>query len=71
MPKHLPKSKYDYIYQKSLNPIMSKITRFRAYQLGTPGSSFSYSVDDHFTLIEARITTKSMLGISAELKLLN
>lgn len=33
---------------------MSKITRFRAYQLGSKGSSFSYLVDDHFTLIEAR-----------------
>ena len=33
---------------------MSTITRFRAYQLGSKGSSFSYSVDDHFTLIEAR-----------------
>jgi len=33
---------------------MSKITRFRAYQLGSKGSSFSYSVDNHFTLIEAR-----------------
>ena len=68
--KHLPKSKYDYIYQKSLSPIMNKITRFRAYQLGTPGSSFSYSVDDHFTLIEARLTPMSIRGISAELKLL-
>ena len=50
---------------------MNKITRFRAYQLGTPGSSFSYSVDDHFTLIEARLTAMSMRGVSAELKLLN
>ena len=50
---------------------MNKITRFRAYQLGTPGSSFSYSVDDHFTLIEARLTAISMRGVSAELRLLN
>ena len=50
---------------------MNKITRFRAYQLGTPGSSFSYSVDDHFTLIEARLTAMSMRGVSAELRLLN
>ena len=50
---------------------MNKITRFRAYQLGTPGSSFSYSVDDHFTLIEARLTAMSMRGVIAELKLLN
>lgn len=50
---------------------MNKITRFRAYQLGIPGSSFSYSVDDHFTLIEARLTHMSIRGISAELELLN
>lgn len=50
---------------------MSKITRFRAYQLGTPGSSFSYSVDDHLTLIEARLTVTSARGINAELKSLS
>ena len=33
---------------------MNHYTRFRAYQLGTCGASFSLSVDDHFTLIEAR-----------------
>lgn len=33
---------------------MSHYTRFRAYQLGECGASFSLSVDDHFTLIEAR-----------------
>lgn len=32
------------------------ITRFRAYQLGEAGSSFSYCHEGHFTLIEARIT---------------
>ena len=31
-------------------------TRFRAYQLGNAGSSFSYYADGHFTLIEARLT---------------
>ena len=50
---------------------MSKVTRFRAYQLGTPGSLFSYSVDNHFTLIEARLTVVSAGSISAELKFLN
>lgn len=50
---------------------MNKITRFRAYQLGTPGSSFSYSVDNYFTLIEARLTILSLKGIFEELKLLN
>lgn len=33
---------------------MNHYTRFRAYQLGTCGASFSLSVDNHFTLIEAR-----------------
>jgi len=31
-------------------------TRFRAYQLGEAGSSYSYFADGHFTLIEARRT---------------
>lgn len=31
-------------------------TRFRAYQLGEAGSSYSYWADGHFTLIEARRT---------------
>jgi hypothetical protein len=34
----------------------SKVTRFRAYQLGASGSSFSYFVDGHFTVLEARMT---------------
>ncbi len=49
---------------------MNKITRFRAYQLGCAGSSFSYSVDNHFTLIEARLTSMNVTGIMAELKAL-
>ena len=31
-------------------------TRFRAYQIGEPGSSYSYWANGHFTLIEARRT---------------
>ena len=50
---------------------MSKFTRFRAYQLGTPGSSFSYSVDNYFTLIEARFNKTNAIGIYSELKMLN
>ena len=35
---------------------MGHYTRFRAYQLGECGASFSLSVEKHFTLIEARLT---------------
>jgi competence protein ComEC len=47
---------------------MAKKTRFRAYQLGSEGSSFSYVVDNHFTLIEARLNTVNYPGIMAEMK---
>jgi competence protein ComEC len=47
---------------------MSKKTRFRAYQLGTTGSSFSYSVDGNFTLIEARLNETNYPNIIAEMK---
>lgn len=43
-------------------------TRFRAYQLGEPGSSFSYFADGHFTLIEAKLTERSFSSLTAELK---
>lgn len=42
-------------------------TRFRAYQLGEPGSSFSYFADGHFTLIEAKLTDRSSPSLAAEL----
>lgn len=48
---------------------MSKVTRFRAYQLGTEGSSFSYSVDNHFTLIEARINNVNGENILKEMEI--
>lgn len=44
------------------------LTRFRAYQLGEPGSSFSYFAEGHFTLIEAKLTDKSQQSLAAELK---
>lgn len=47
---------------------MSKKTRFRAYQLGTAGSSFSYSVDNHFTLIEARFNDTNRPNIIEEMQ---
>ncbi len=50
----------------SVNPWVDKLrastgvkavkTRFRAYQIGEAGSSYSYWADGHFTLIEARRT---------------
>ncbi len=49
---------------------MKKIkTRFRAYQLGNAGSSFSYFADNYFTLIEARLTDINKVTLAAELKL--
>jgi competence protein ComEC len=45
-----------------------KLTRFRAYQLGEEGSSFSYFDGSHFTLIEARVTDLSRPRIKAELQ---
>jgi len=51
-----------------MSELRSVVTRFRAYQLGTAGSSFSYFADNHFTLIEARVTEKSLPQLQAELK---
>lgn len=48
---------------------MPTITRFRAYQLGNAGSSFSYSVDNHFTLIEARFNEVNSPNILKEMKI--
>ncbi len=43
-------------------------TRFRAYQLGVAGSSFSYFAGGHFTLIEATATEVSKPQLRAELE---
>jgi len=45
-----------------------KETRFRAYQLGTKGSSFSYSVGNHITLIEARYNETNKDNIKSEVQ---
>lgn len=50
------------------NNIKKIETRFRAYQLGDPGSSFSYFADGNFTLIEGRVTSKSLVNLKDELK---
>ncbi|WP_332777791.1 ComEC/Rec2 family competence protein [Polaromonas sp.] len=42
-------------------------TRFRAYQLGQAGSSFSYLAGNHFTLIEAVITDVNQPRLLEEL----
>lgn len=49
--------------------IKSKRTRFRAYQLGNAGSSFSYFNGDTFTLIEARYNDVNKESIERELSL--
>jgi len=42
-------------------------TRFRAYQLGSPGSSFSHFADGYFTLIEARLNEINGLSVRQEM----
>jgi hypothetical protein len=45
----------------------SIVTRFRAYQLGVPGSSFSHFADGHFTVIEGRLTEFSKVALVYEM----
>lgn len=45
----------------------SIVTRFRAYQLGTAGNSFSFFANKTFTLIEARINDVSRPNLEQEL----
>jgi len=49
------------------NKLKSVVTRFRAYQLGQAGSSFSYYANDHFTLIESVITDLNNPQLQVEL----
>lgn len=44
-------------------------TRFRAYQLGCAGASYSYFADGHFTLIEAMATDYSKKNILDEMEI--
>lgn len=48
---------------------MNKITRFRAYQLGEKGASFSLAVDDYFTLIEARLNDYNFKNVLYEMRM--
>jgi competence protein ComEC len=45
----------------------SVLTRFRAYQLGCPGSSFSYFAGGHLILLEGRLTARSRRALAAEM----
>ena len=45
---------------------MDKVTRFRAYHLGVKGASFSLSVDNDFTLIEARLNDSNFKNVINE-----
>lgn len=51
------------------NSLKSIKTRFRAYQLGQAGSSFSYYAGGHFTLIEAVITDTNNPQLQNELEI--
>ena len=51
--------------------INNKATRFRAYQLGSSGSSFSYFADGHFTLIEGRLNEVNCPTIIQEMDACN
>ncbi|MCA1466833.1 hypothetical protein I6F09_02885 [Bradyrhizobium sp. IC3195] len=44
-------------------------TRFRAYHLGTSGSSFSYFADGRFTMIEGRLTDDSRRQVESEMEI--
>jgi competence protein ComEC len=44
------------------------ITRFRAYQLGTAGASYSYFDGTHFTLLEGRLTELSESRLRHEME---
>lgn len=48
---------------------MSKITRFRAYQLGEKGASYSLAVDNDFTLIEARLNSYNKTNVINEMRI--
>lgn len=49
---------------------MKHYTRFRSYQLPNPGSSFSFSVEKNFTLIEARYNDTNAPHVKWEMQLL-
>lgn len=50
--------------EAALKPV---VTRFRAYQLDSDGSSFSYFAGGHFTLIEARLNDSNAPSLEREM----
>ncbi len=48
---------------------MAKHTRFRAYQLGNAGASYSYYCGSYFTLVEARLTEYNKGSIAEEMNI--
>lgn len=48
---------------------LSKHTRFRAYQIGSAGSSFSYFSGSHITLVEGRLTDHNRESIAEEMEI--
>jgi len=50
-----------------MNSLEKHYTRFRAYQLGSEGSSFSFYDGSYFTLIEARLNETNKPKVIAEL----
>ena len=48
---------------------MKHYTRFRAYQLGEKGASFSLSVNQYFVLVEARYNEVNKQHIKYEMRL--
>lgn len=49
---------------------MNKYTRFRAYCLGGSGVSYSYAVDDNFTLVGARYNEANRFNIKSEMSIM-
>lgn len=47
----------------------SIVTRFRAYQLGSPGSFFTYFAGGHLTIIEGRLTELSQVSLQQEMRI--
>jgi competence protein ComEC len=47
----------------------SVVTRFRAFQLGSAGSSFSYFAGGHFTVMEGRLTDVSRPSLIREMQM--
>jgi competence protein ComEC len=56
-------------WQQKVTTLKPVTTRFRAYQLGCPGSSFSYFANGRFTMIEARLNETNLPSVAREMAL--